>query len=65
MEVHSRIPDSKILNLWTTKPCFKIIHDLPVSVLDTVSNLSPLRVNRSSKNDLRYAKCVILGTVST
>ena len=38
MEVHSAIYDSKILNLWTTKPCFKIIHGLVVFVFDKVSN---------------------------
>ena len=32
MEAHSTIYDSKILNLWKTKPCFEIIHDLLVSV---------------------------------
>ena len=37
MEVHSTIYDSKISNLWTTKPCFEIIHDLLVSVFDKVS----------------------------
>ena len=37
MEVHSAIYDSKILNLWTTKPCFEIIHGFLVSVFDKVS----------------------------
>ena len=36
MEVHSTIYDSKILNLWTTKPCFETIHGLLVSVFDKV-----------------------------
>ena len=36
MEVHSAIYDSKILNLWTTKPCFEIIHGFLVSVFDKV-----------------------------
>ena len=29
--------DSKILNLWTVKSCFEIIHGLLVSVIDKVS----------------------------
>ena len=40
IEVHSTIYDSKILNLWTTKPCFEIIHGLLVSVFDKVSRPS-------------------------
>ena len=36
MEVHSTIYDSKTLNLWTSKPCFEIIHGLLVSVFDKV-----------------------------
>ena len=38
MEVHSTIYDCKILNLWTTKPCFEIVHGLLVSKFDKVSN---------------------------
>ena len=37
LEVHSTIYDGKILNLWTTKPCFETIHGLLVSVFDKVS----------------------------
>ena len=44
--------DSKILNLWTTKPCFEIIHGLLVSVFDKVSKpkLSRFRAQYSSCN---------------
>ena len=31
------IYDSKVLNLWTTKPCFEIVYGLMVSVFDKVS----------------------------
>ena len=34
MEVHSAIYDCKILNLFTTKPCFEIVHESLVSVQD-------------------------------
>ena len=42
MEVHSTIYDSKILNLWTSKPCLEIIHGLLVHVFDKYPNPNSL-----------------------
>ena len=46
------IYDSRILNLWTTKPCFEIIRGLLVSVFDKVSKpkLSRFTAQHSSCN---------------
>ena len=39
-----KINDSKMLNLWTTDPCFEIIRSLLVSVFDEVSKPKLSRV---------------------
>ena len=57
MEVHSTIYDSKILNLWTTKPCFEIIHGLLVSVFDKVSK------PKLSRFTTRYSSCSLQNAI--
>ena len=45
------IYDSKISNLWTTEPCFEIIHELLVSVYDKVSK------PKLSRFTAQYSSC--------
>ena len=51
MEAHSTIYDSKISNLWMTKPCFEIIHGLLVAVFDIVSK------PKLSRFTIQYSSC--------
>ena len=60
-EVHSTIYNSKILNLWTTKTHFKIIHGLLVSVFDKVSKprvsrFTAQHFSRNLKNAIFFRK---------
>ena len=57
MEVHTTIYDSKILNLWITKPCFEIIHGLLASVFDKVSK------PKLSRFTAQYSSCDLQNAV--
>ena len=50
-EFHSMIYDCKILNLWTNKQCFEIIHSLLVFVFDKVSK------SKLSRFTSQYSLC--------
>ena len=45
IEVHSAMYHLRILNSWTTKPCFEIVHGLLVPVLDEASKNETFQIS--------------------